>query len=433
MRDLLVSAVILGSLPFILRRPWIGILVWCWLSYMNPHRLAYGFAYTAPFALIVALTTLVGLLFSNEEKKIPWTRETKVLAVLIFWMLVTTSFALVPTEAWPQFEKVIKIQLMTFVTLILINNRQRLDAMIWMIALSIGFYGIKGGLFTIAKGGVYHVQGPEGTFIGGNNELGLAMIMTIPLMRYLQLVSKRIWVRNGLSAAMFLTAIAAIGTQSRGALLAASAMGLMLWWKSRNKFFTGLLVIAAVVTIAMFMPEAWYERMSTIKTYDQDESALGRINAWRFAWNLAMDRPLVGGGFETFQPWLFGIYAPEPDRVHDVHSIYFEMLGEQGFVGLFLFVLLGVLTWRTATRIRKVVALSTDIKSLSDLAAMLQVSLIGYAVGGAFLGLAYFDFPYHIMASVVILSKLVDGKDLRVNFLPRERNALIDVGVVNNR
>lgn len=232
---------------------------------------------------------------------------------------------------------------------------------------------------------------------------------------------------------MFLTAIAAIGTQSRGALLAASAMGLMLWWKSRNKFFTGLLVIAAVVTIAMFMPEAWYERMSTIKTYDQDESALGRINAWRFAWNLAMDRPLVGGGFETFQPWLFGIYAPEPDRVHDVHSIYFEMLGEQGFVGLFLFVLLGVLTWRTATRIRKVVALSTDIKSLSDLAAMLQVSLIGYAVGGAFLGLAYFDFPYHIMASVVILSKLVDGKDLRVNFLPRERNALIDVGVVNNR
>jgi len=72
------------------------------------------------------------------------------------------------------------------------------------------------------------------------------------------------------------------------------------------------------------MPDAWMQRMGTIKTYEQDGSAMGRINAWHFAFNLALDRPIVGGGFETFQPDLFLKYAPEPENYHDSHSIYFE-------------------------------------------------------------------------------------------------------------
>jgi len=48
MRDLFVTAVIFGLLPFIFKRPWVGILVWAWLSYMNPHRLAWGFALISP-------------------------------------------------------------------------------------------------------------------------------------------------------------------------------------------------------------------------------------------------------------------------------------------------------------------------------------------------------------------------------------------------
>lgn len=406
MRDLVVTLVVFGSLPLIMKRPWVGILLWCWLSYMNPHRLSWGFAYNFPFAMLVALATLGAMLFSKESKQIPWERETRVLAIFIGWMGVTTLFALFPDAAGAQFDKVIKIQLMTFVTMILINTRERIHAMVWAIALSLGFFGIKGGIFTVLHGGAYRVQGPPGSFIGGNNELALALVMVIPLIRYLQINTSQHWLRLGLGGAILFSALAAIGSQSRGALLAMSVMGLFFWMKSRKKLATALMAIVALVAVLAIMPPEYYERMNTIKTYDQDESAMGRINAWWFAFNLASARPLVGGGFETFQPSLFPIYAPDPRRYHDVHSIYFEVLGEHGYVGLALFLTLALMTWRTAGRVRQAASQDPEQKWLADLMAMIQVSLAGYAVGGAFLGLAYFDLFYHLIALVVVSSAL---------------------------
>src|SRR5512139_1873967 len=115
MRDIAVTLAVFGSLPFILARPWFGIIVWTWLGFMNPHRLAWGFVTEMPVAMIVALATLVGMLLSREEKRIPWTRESVVLALLVLWMTVTTFFAVFPELAWQQWEKVAKIQLMIFV------------------------------------------------------------------------------------------------------------------------------------------------------------------------------------------------------------------------------------------------------------------------------------------------------------------------------
>src|SRR5687768_4085299 len=117
MRDIAVTLVILGSLPFCIRWPYVGVLMWTWLAFMNPHRLTWGFAYTMQFALLVALATLIGLLFSKEPKKIPWTRETVLLALFVVWITITTVFASYSGLAWAQWEKVAKIQLMLFVTL----------------------------------------------------------------------------------------------------------------------------------------------------------------------------------------------------------------------------------------------------------------------------------------------------------------------------
>ncbi len=304
MRDIAVSAVIFGSLPFILWRPYIGVLVWTWISFMNPHRLTWGFAYDMPFALIVALVTLVAMLTSREPKKMPWTRETIVLLIFLVWMLVTTIFSVYPELAWPHLDKVAKILLMVYVTLMLMQSKERINQLVWVVALSLAFYGVKGGIFTIANGGVYHVRGPEGSFIGGDNEMGLALVMTIPLLRYLQLTARSTWLRLAMTAAMLLTAIAAIGSQSRGAMLGIAAMGVFLWLKSRSKVFTAILGVAATVMVFAIMPQQWFDRMSTIGNYQQDYSAMGRINAWHMAFNLAKDRPL-GGGFDTFQRDMF--------------------------------------------------------------------------------------------------------------------------------
>lgn len=411
MRDLLVTMLVLGSLPFIMMRPWIGILVWSWIGYMNPHRLAFGFAFNFPFAMLVAAVTFMALVFSRGEKRhFPLTPLTGVWLAFIFWMNVTTVFALNPEGAWAEWDRAMKIQLFALLTVYLINSEARVKALVWVIALSLGFFGAKGGLFSIASGGQYLVFGPPGSFFAENNTLALALIMTLPLVYYLQQNAPKRWLRWGMAGLIGLMMLSILTSHSRGALLAGSAMLAFLILKSRHKVRFAIAALIAVPLMLSFMPEKWFDRMSTISTYDQDASAMGRINAWYFAYNLALDRPVVGGGYLVFTPELFLEYAPVPDDFHDAHSIYFEVLGEHGFVGLGLFGLLGWLTFRSGSWVIRAAKERPDLVWARDLAAMIQVSLIGYAVGGAFLGLAYFDLYYHLVAITVILRHLVQTR-----------------------
>jgi probable O-glycosylation ligase (exosortase A-associated) len=412
MRDILVTLTVFGLLPLVFKRPYVGILMWVWIGVMNPHTQGWGFATTFPFAAIIAGVTMLSMVLSKTPKSLPITGVTSVLIAFVIWMNVTTIFALYPEESYEQWVKVIKIMLMTFVTLLLIKTRQHIHLLICVIVLSLGYYGVKGGIFTVATGGQDKVWGPADTFIGGNNEIALALIMTIPLMHYLQITSSQIWVRHALTIAMILCALAALGSYSRGALLAIAAMGAFLWFKSQHKIRIGLLLALAIPPAIAFMPEQWGERMDSINTYEEDESVKGRFNAWWMAYNLAKDRPVLGGGFEVSMPELFWRYAPDPEDVHAAHSIYFQALGEHGFVGLGLYLLLGFVTWRTGSWIIRNTGKQKEYRWAYNLATMIQVSLIGFAVGGAFLSLLYFDVPYYLMAAMVATRVLVE-KELK--------------------
>lgn len=407
LRDIILTVIIVGSLPVILRRPFFGVLVWSWLSYMNPHRLVWGFAYGQPFAQLVAIVTIVGIVFSSEKKKIPWSPTLTIWILLVGWTCVTSFFAIDFSRSQYEFELFLKIQFMTLLTLMLINTRERLVMLVWVIVASLGFYGLKGGVFTILSGGKYQVLGPEQSFIEGNNELSFALIMTLPLMQFLRLNTGNKWVRLGLLGGIGLFAFAIVGSQSRGAFLAAGAMAFFLFVRSRRKFLMGIGIVIAMIAVLTFMPTEWFDRMATIQEYERDGSAMGRINAWRFAVNLALDRPLVGGGFDTFTRPLFFQYAPDPLDFHDSHSIYFEVLAEHGFVGLALFLGLGAMVLRQGNRVVKLCRDRQDLLWADNLARMAQVSMVGYAVGGAFLGRAYFDLYYHVLAIILITQEIV--------------------------
>lgn len=398
MRDIVLTLIFAGLLPTVFYRPWFGVLLWCWFSYMNPHRLCWGFAVEMPFAQIIALSTVASMFFHKGGYSIHWTRETKLLVLFVVWVLVTTLDAKYQVWAWPQLIKVYKIQFMTFVTLLLINNKDKLNWTIWVIALSLGFFGVKGGLFTLMTGGGHHVRGPADSFIEGNNEIGLALLMVFPLMNYLRLQSQNWYLKWGMAGAMALTFFAILGTQSRGALVGLVATGLIFFYRSRSKF---AIILAAVLILPAgyyFMPDTWHERMATIQTYEEDASAKGRIYAWGQAIRMANEEVFTGFGFEAFRAEI-GI---------DVHSIYFEVLGEHGYVGFALYFLMGLAAFFSA---RQLVVKSKRLPSagyLKDLGAMMQVSIVAYASAGAFLGLAYFDFFYHLVAIVIIARGLLD-------------------------
>ena len=420
MRDLVLAGFLLGSVPFILRWPVVGVFLWVWVSVMNPHRLAWSFAYDYPFAQLIAIATVVGMLFSREPKHLPITRVTAVMFILLLWMNVTTLFALDIDQSLPMWERVMKIQLMAFASLYILHSKRHIQMMIWLVAGSVAFFGIKGGLFTLQGGGENRVWGPPGSFIEENNSLAVATLMTIPLLYFLFLQATRRWVRWGLLAAMVLCGFSALGSYSRGSFVAIAAIIGFLWWKSRHKLVTGVVLAMLVPAAIGFMPQKWEERMHSIQTYEQDASALGRINAWKMAVNLANDRPFIGGGFEIYNERVFGRYAPDPRDVHAAHSIYFQVLGEHGYVGLMLFLLLWILVWRDASWIIRNSRSQRELQWALDLARMIQVSLVGYAAGGAFLSLAYYDVPYYLLVALVLTRLLVEKE---VKGLERKESA----------
>ncbi|HKU15961.1 MAG TPA: putative O-glycosylation ligase, exosortase A system-associated [Steroidobacteraceae bacterium] len=415
MRDLIVTAAIVGSLPLILWRPWIGILMWSWIAYMNPHRLTWGFAYNMPFAAMVAAATFAAIVFSRDKNEpMPWSGTVGLWIVFVLWLSFTSIFALNGAEAWVEWERCMKIQLFAMLTVWLIQGKDRINWLVLVIVVSIGFFGIKGGLFALRTAGASRVMGPPDSYIADNNTLALALIMIVPLMRYYASVAPKKWLRWGMYAAMPLTAISVLASQSRGALLATCAMLAFMVAKTKKRGWLVLVIGVGFPVLINWMPDTWTSRMHTMQTYEQDGSAMGRISAWKFAWNLALHRPIVGGGFETFTPELFRKYAPTPDVVQGPHSIYFEVLGEHGFVGLILFLSLFIIAFRRAGAVVKMVdsagPAAQEMAWARELCAMLQVSIVGYAVGGAFLGLAYFDLPYHILALILVTSAHVQRR-----------------------
>ena len=409
MRDIVL--VLLLAYPIImgLRHPWIGVLGWTWVSIMNPHALSWNLK-TLPVAAAMAGSTLLGLLLTKDRRNFFTTRETRVLMLFMLWMCITLPFSFYLEDSLPLWDRVMKIDLMILVAMVVLYSKRHMMALTWVLVISLAFYGVKGGIFTLATGGSYRVWGPEGTYIEGNNEVALAFVITIPLMRFLQMQMQNKWAKRGMTAAMVLVALAALGSQSRGALLAIGAMTLVMWWRGKaNKFTSALAFLIVGGALVVFMPDSWTERMSTIKTYEQDGSAMGRINAWWMAWNLAKAH-FFGGGYMVYMPSLFATYAPDPLDVHAAHSIYFMVLGEHGFVGLFLFLLLWVLVWLSGGRLRKEGVKRPETQWLADLGSMCQVSLAGYAVGGAFLSLSYYDLPYNVLVLVVLGCRWLDRK-----------------------
>jgi probable O-glycosylation ligase (exosortase A-associated) len=183
----------------------------------------------------------------------------------------------------------------------------------------------------------------------------------------------------------------------------------MMWLRDKRKAASGVLMIVAALLLVAFLPEQWGERMSSIGDYQQDTSAMGRINAWWMAFNLAKDR-FFGGGFAISTGIVFAAYAPVPDDVHAAHSISFQVLGEHGFVGLALFLLLWFLVWRTASWLRSNGHKHPDSAWTADLGAMCHASIAAYLVGGTFLSLAYFDLPYDVLVLLVVARRWVEEK-----------------------
>jgi len=413
MRDYVLTAFIFAILPVCLLRPWLGIIAWYWFGIMNPHRLTWDFAYSMPFAMLIGGATLLGALFARDRRPIPWNRELALMVILMLYFTMTTFFAWAPTNAWVQWEKVFKIVLMTLVATMFIYGHDRIRTLMWTIVISIGFYGVKGFFFVLRSGGAERVQGPANTFTDGNTFIGLAFNMVVPLMIFIARDEKKPWLKKLLYTMAALTMISTIFTYSRGAYLGLAAIVPLIFLQAKKKVVAACVLIPALLLVPLALPDKVFDRADQIENYERDRSANQRLESWTVAWNLAMDRPLIGAGFEyEFTPnqGRFLRYGSEKyrwalDHFIAAHSIYFQMLGQHGFVALFLFLTLLFGALLSLHRTKKSVLSNPDMAWAGHYADAIQVGLAGYMVSGAFLSSAYFDLAWLYFALAAILAR----------------------------
>jgi putative inorganic carbon (HCO3(-)) transporter len=414
MRDLLIVTIVALGCLYGLKRPWIGLAVWIWLSIMNPHKYAFGFSYSAPLAQVAVLSVGLGMLLTKDKLASPFQGGPNAWFMLLtVWITFTWALGWDPMGDWNQWTKIMKINIMVMVTLVVAQTKQQIFGIASALIGSMALLGIKGGLHTLATGGGGRVWGPPGSFIADNNEFACAVLMTIPMLRFLQLQVTSPRIKHAFTATIVLCLASALGSQSRGALVALLAVALFLWWKGKAKFQVGVLMLLVGFLVLVFMPESWTDRMETIDDYKTDASALGRLSAWWMAWNMVQDYPL-GIGLNAVRPELFAMYSPYPTFVYAAHSIYFQMLGHHGYLGVLIFLGLWWATWRSCSDLIKIGRNDESAKWVADLGAMTQLSLVAYLAGGAFLSLAYFDLPYYLMI-LVVAARLWVGRRAKLN------------------
>jgi probable O-glycosylation ligase (exosortase A-associated) len=352
-RDILITAALIGSLPFCFLRPFYGAVVWTILCFLNPHRLAWGAARDLPVAMMEAVPFLLGaVVFSRFWTKLP--RGVFFILALWAWFTLTALHSTntpalmhYSQDTWFRWQVVSKILLMTIVVIGVVDTWERYRYLLFAIAGSFSFFVLNSVPWMIMTHGQFRLYGPKGTAVDDNNDFGLALNMTLPFLFFLAKSETDRRLKRIFGVLFVITIPAIFLTYSRGALIGLAAVLLLMVLTLPNRMLLVPILLMATCLGAFMMPEKWQYRMDFSRDGALiDKSALSRFNSWTYCWNLALDYPLTGAGFESFTQPLFDRYAPNRADLHGPHSVYFGVLAEQGFTGLALY--LSFVIWTLA-------------------------------------------------------------------------------------
>ncbi|MDD5578645.1 MAG: putative O-glycosylation ligase, exosortase A system-associated [Methylobacter sp.] len=396
MRDIVVLIFLAGCIIAALKKPWLGVLSLAIFSYLNPHAYAWGFVKSLPVFYVLFLVVAIRTITAKDKQPLPKDWRIPVFVMLWAYFIITSSQAYFPDLAWKKFWFVTKIYIPFYFTLVLINTREKLYALISTIGASIGIVAVKGGIFAILTGFSNRVYGPPKTQFEDNNSFAVAMLIAIPLLLIWQKETINPWLKKGILAAIPIIYASSLCSWSRGALLTMVMLTIILIWNSKRKYLAIPLVFAGAFFVKDYLPKEWFGRMNTMETYEDDQSAMGRIVAWTDGWNHTLEHPLLGSGFEG---WMYVTQR-------DWHSSYVEMFSEHGFIafGLWLSLIVGSLI--TLTTLPKKTSHVKGSEWVGHYCYMLRASLICYMVGTAFLGLSYWDLLYHLVFITVLVKKI---------------------------
>lgn len=420
-RSLAVFFGVFSALPVALVFPFAGLLLWAWIAFMNPHREAFGIAYDFPFNFYIAIVTLGAWVLSAEPKRMPQGQSLPALFIAFgILMSITTYFALDYSVSYDRWDKHIRTLILVLVVMAMLTSKLRIQAFLWMIGLSIGYYAAKGGGYTLT-GGSGRVLGPAQTLIADNNDFALALVVVIPILNYLRITSVNPIVKLACLMVMLMAVVAIIGTGSRGGFIGLAVLGIGFVTFTKPRLAAFLIPVAVALAVWAYAPSSWFERIKTIEQFETDASANQRFAAWETSFRVALDRPLLGAGFSGIESdkvdfrynkvdWRSEESQQEKSRSRAAHSIYFQVLGDHGFLGFAVWLAIVGVAFVNVMQVIRMSRGVADLEWAGHLGRALVVTFVAYLVTGGLLSMAYYDVFLCLLALTAPLSVVVTNR-----------------------
>lgn len=417
-KAIVVYFTLISTLPLAMARAHVGVMIYYWYTLMVPQHTAtivqFGWA-----KLIVAVA-LIGWIANRSFRHISWHPILYLHLLFALWMMITTVFARYQGTAVDAMVDQLKFTLMFVLATSVATNRVRVHGFMWVMLLGVGFWAAFGGLKVLAGAGGFTVDGPPNSQYSDTNHFALWMLQILPWAAYMVLHSAHRYVRFAMIGLILATLLSIVGTDSRGAFLGIGMMGIAFLFFSRRKALViglGIVLIGAfLIVVPSERLDRYTARVDTIKTYEEDGSANERLNAWNFAIRRANQTFPLAAGTGAFQDNMTRRqreflekhgFIGSTGRGRVAHSIYFHVLGEQGWIGLTIYIAWLLMIVQRSLSIYRRCRNDPEMFWARDFGFAALLSTIGFMSAGAFLSV-------HDSELILLIGALVIGVDVQV-------------------
>ena len=422
MQSLILAAVFAALMFAGFSAAFAAALGFVWVDIVRPQHLAWSIINDAPLSFIAALATLT--LFLVRDKKAPPRFDPILVLITIFgiWVTFTTSLSDFPSQAWGKWDWASKVLMFAVLIPFIFRSRIQIEAFLLVFLFSASTILFSAGVKTILGGGGYGtlaVMGTGNTGLSESSTLAVVSVMLIPVVLFLMrhtVIFPRNLLTKGLFLGIIVIALATVvGTTARTGIIAVAVMCLISMLQSKKKMWwiAGFALAGIVILNLDLSATRWGNRMSTIETYNADSSAMGRIKVWEWTLDFVREHPL-GGGFDAFLHNRIVGVSSDGEVIHlpegqiggkAFHSIYFEVLGEQGMFGFVIYFLMVGLALLKLIKLKRAWKNDPGMAWIAGLANAMMTSIFVFLAGGSFVGIAYQPYIFYMLSLTVAIDQ----------------------------
>jgi probable O-glycosylation ligase (exosortase A-associated) len=429
MRDIAFVLFLAALLGLGLKRPFLLVLAYAYIDIVSPQHLSYYLLNSISISMLVASAAIGGWLLFDKKKDVGVAPRQFLMLLLLGYCYFTTVYADFPEEAALKWDWVWKALFWAIFLPLTLRTKLRIEAHLLIIVLAAASIIITGGIKTLLSGGGYgalNLMVDSNTGLYEGSQISTVAIALVPIILWLArfgTVFPRDWrVQIFALGLIFACLLIPVGTEARTGLVCIAVLAILLLRDVKRRIiYISLIGLAGIAAIPM-LPSSFTNRMETIGGYQADASASTRIAVWVWTLGYVKDHPL-GGGFEAYRQNKLQVRTVSSaeagpveivdaqlleDQGRSYHSSYFEILGEQGFPGIILFLLIhatGLI--RMEVLRRRYQRAEGEDAWISPLATALQSAQIIYLVGSLFVGIAFQPVVWMLIAIQIGFDRVV--------------------------